>query len=126
MLKLTRTNFEKIKNALLRQQKEVENEIKSLEQDDPVNSLGMAESSEPGTDSWVADTHGRVMAVKQNLKDLLERIKSSLLALKSGKYGKCTNCGNPIEPQRLEAMPTATLCIACSKKVATPQYCMSG
>jgi RNA polymerase-binding transcription factor DksA len=117
MLKLTRTNFEKIKNALLRQQKEVEEEIKSLEQDDPVNSLGMAESSEPGTDSWVADTHGRVMAVKHSLKTLGDRIKSSLNALKKGSYGKCDNCGNQIEPARLEAMPTATLCIACSKKV---------
>lgn len=116
MLNLTRPNFEKIKNALLRRQKEVEEEIKSLEQDDPVNSLGMAESSEPGTDSWVADTHGRVMAMKQSLKDLSERIKNSLQALKTGKYGKCKNCGKAIEADRLEAMPTADLCIACSKK----------
>ncbi len=116
MSKPTRTNFEKTKNSLLKQQKEVEEEIKSLEQDDPVNSLNMAESSEPGTDSWVADTHGRVMAVKQSLKSLLEKIKLSLAALKSGQYGKCTNCGNPIESRRLEIMPTASLCIACSKK----------
>lgn len=101
----------------MRQQKEVEEEIKSLEQDDPVNSLGMAESSEPGTDSWVADTHGRVMAVKQSLKNLSDRIKASLMALKTGSYGKCISCGNQIEPERLEAMPTANLCIACSKKV---------
>lgn len=117
MLNLTRPNFEKIKNALLRQQQKVEEEIKSLEQDDPVNSLGMAESSEPGTDSWVADTHGRVMAVKHSLRTLLDRIKGSLNALKTGKYGKCSNCGKQIEPQRLEAMPTADLCISCSKKV---------
>lgn len=112
----TQTNSDKIEKSLLKQQKEVEAEIKSLEQDDPVNSLGMAESSEPGTDSWVADTHGRVMAMKQSLKSLLERIKAQLAALKSGKYGKCSNCGNQIEPQRLVAMPTANLCINCSKK----------
>lgn len=116
MLKLTRPNFDKIKNTLLRQQQKVEDEIKSIEQDDPVNSLGMAESSEPGTDSWVADTHGRVMAVKHSLRTLLKRIKDSLTALKTGKYGKCTSCGKTIEPERLEAMPTADLCIACSKK----------
>lgn len=109
-------NSDKIEKSLLKQQKEVEAEIKSLEQDDPVNSLGMAESSEPGTDSWVADTHGRVMAMKENLKNLLGRIKAQLAALKSGKYGKCTSCGKPIETQRLAAMPTANLCITCSKK----------
>ena len=117
MLKLTRPNFEKIKASLLRQQQEVENEIKSLEQDDPVNSLHMAESSEPGTDSWVADTHGRVMAIKAGLKTLSEQIKTALGALKSGKYGKCTSCGNQIEAERLNAIPTAILCIACSKKI---------
>lgn len=117
MLKLTRTNFKKIRDKLLRRQKEVEDEIKSLEQDDPVNSLIMAESSEPGTDSWVADTHGRVMAIKQGLKDGLMKIKDSLADLKSGKYGKCRNCGKTIEPERLEAMPTAVYCIACSKKI---------
>lgn len=113
----TRQNSDKIEKSLLKQQQEVEAEIKSLEQDDPVNSLGMAESSEPGTDSWVADTHGRVMAMKESLKNLLSRIKNQLAALKSGKYGKCTSCGKPIEPERLKAMPTANLCISCSKKV---------
>ena len=113
----TQTNSDKIEKSLLKQQKEVEAEIKSLEQDDPVNSLGMAESSEPGTDSWVADTHGRVMAMKQSLKSLLARIKAQLAALKSGKYGKCSNCGKQIEPQRLVAMPTANLCISCSKQI---------
>ncbi len=107
--------FDKFKNLLLKQQKEVEEEIKSLEKDDPVNSLDMAESSEPGTDSWMADTHGRVVAVKQTLQELLSKIKKSLLAMKSGKYGKCENCGKNIEPERLKAMPTATLCISCSK-----------
>lgn len=123
MLNQIRTNFdkfkvntfEKIKNLLLKQQKEVEEEIKSLEKDDPVNSLDMAESSEPGTDSWMADTHGRVVAVKQTLQQMLGRIKLSLANLKTGKYGKCENCGKPIEAERLKAMPTATRCIACSK-----------
>ena len=112
----TQVNSEKIEKSLLKQQKEVEEEIKSLEKDDPVNSLGMAESSEPGTDSWVADTHGRVMAVKHSLSTLLLRIKHSLAALKKGKYGKCSKCGKQIEPGRLAAMPTADLCISCSKK----------
>jgi RNA polymerase-binding transcription factor DksA len=77
----------------------------------------MAESSEPGTDSWVADTHGRVMAMKESLRQLSLKIKNSLNALKNGKYGYCTSCGKEIEPQRLSAIPTAVLCIACSKKV---------
>lgn len=105
----------KIKDALLKQQKKVEEEIELLDADDPVNS-DVAESSEPGTDSWVADTHTRTVAVKQGLKDMLIKIKHTLKSLSSGKYGKCENCGKKIEAARLEAVPTATLCISCSKK----------
>lgn len=105
-----------IKDLLLRQQKKVEEEIASLDKDDPVNSLEIAESSEPGTDSWMADTHGRVVAIKGGLQEMLIKIKKALANLKIGKYGKCEKCGNPIEPERLAAMPTATLCIADSKK----------
>lgn len=119
MLNLTRQNFEKFKNMLLRQQKNVEEDIKNLEDDDPVlNDHGLAESSEPGTDSWLADTHSRVVAVKRNLIDILEKTKKALFNIKTGKYGECERCGRSIETQRLEAIPTATLCINCSKKTS--------
>lgn len=107
--------FKNIKARLLRQQKKVEEDIKSLEDDDPVMENALAEASEPGTDSWLADTHSRVVAVKQTLIDMLYRTKDALVRIKTGKYGKCENCGKQIEPERLEVMPTATLCIACSK-----------
>lgn len=119
MLDQTRKNFEKVKSLLLRKQRKVEEELKGLEDDDPVlKDNASAESSEPGTDSWLADTHSRVVAIRKNLSDMLTNIRKSLIALRSGKYGKCENCGRPIEPKRLEAMPTATLCISCSKKIS--------
>lgn len=111
--------IEKIRDALLNQQKKVEEEIKLLDEDDPVNSEAPAESSEPGTDSWVADTHTRTVAVKETLKANLMKIKHALQSLSKGSYGKCENCGNKIEDSRLEAMPTAIYCIACSK---LPQF----
>lgn len=105
----------KIKDLLTKQQKQVEEEIQQLDQDDPVNST-VEESSEPGTDSWVADTHTRTVAVKQGLQNMLLKIKHSLKSVADGSYGKCESCGKKIESVRLEAMPTATLCISCSKK----------
>lgn len=116
MLKRTRENFEFIKRKLLRQKAQVESELKELEKKDPVMADGLAESSEPGTESWMADVHNQVVAVKQTLQGLLEKTKTSLFRLRTGKYGKCENCGNKIEAERLEAMPAATLCLSCSKK----------
>lgn len=119
MLNLPQKTFEKIKQVLQRQEKEIEKELKSIETDDPVKGDGLAESSEPGTDSWMADVHGRAQVLGQNLQSLLVRTKDALANLRSGKYGKCENCGKQIEPERLEAIPTATLCLLCSKKKTT-------
>jgi DnaK suppressor protein len=108
--------MERIKTVLLRQKQKVEADIKALEDDDPVLANSVSESSEPGTDSWMADVHGRAMAVKESLRKMLVSTTRSLEALKTGKYGKCEKCGKPIEVDRLKAMPTATVCIMCSKK----------
>lgn len=116
MLNLTRPNFNRLKSILLRQQKKVEQDLKTLEANDPLLDAGLAESSEPGTESWLADTHSRVVAMKRNLQDILERTKKALVNIRSGRYGKCEQCGRRIEAERLEVMPTATLCISCSKK----------
>lgn len=116
MLNLPQKTFEKIKKTLLRQQKEIEADLTSIKQDDPVNGDSLAESSEPGTESWLADMHGRALAIRQNLEQLLNKTRQSLAKIRSGKYGKCESCGKNIELERLEVIPTATLCLACSKK----------
>lgn len=119
MLDLTRKSFDKVKSMLLHQQKKVEADLKAVEKEDVVlNPAGLAESTEPGTDSWMADVHSRSMATRQSLLDLLTRIKKALINIRAGKYGTCDNCGKTIEPARLEAMPTATLCLSCSKKLS--------
>jgi RNA polymerase-binding transcription factor DksA len=117
MLNLPQQTLVKIKTTLLRQQKEVEEQLKEIENDDPVNLASqMAEASESGTDSWMADVHAKLTTVKNDLTDLSSKIKNSLLRLNKGTYGKCEKCSKPIEPERLEAMPTATVCVSCSKK----------
>ena len=41
---------------------------------------------------------------------------SALARIENGGYGTCVNCGAQIAPERLEAMPWATLCIDCKRK----------
>ena len=47
---------------------------------------------------------------------LLTAIDSALNRIEGGTYGTCVNCGAQIAPERLEAMPWATLCIDCKRK----------
>lgn len=117
MLNLPRETIDKISKALLRQQKSVEKQLQEIDKDDPITNKDLApEASESGTDSWMAEVHGRLTTIKDDLTGLSKKISVSLLKLKKGTYGKCENCGKQIEIARLEALPTATLCLSCSKK----------
>jgi len=45
--------------------------------------------------------------------DLVSKIDEALKSLHDGDYGYCEECGVEIGIRRLEARPTATLCIDC-------------
>ena len=46
-------------------------------------------------------------------RKLVKKINDSLLDIDNGDYGYCEDCGVEIGIKRLEARPTATLCIDC-------------
>jgi len=46
-------------------------------------------------------------------RKLIKKIEEMLAKIDSGDYGFCDNCGVEIGLNRLEARPTATLCIDC-------------
>lgn len=46
-------------------------------------------------------------------RKLIKKITESLASLDQGEYGYCEMCGVEIGIKRLEARPTATLCIDC-------------
>jgi len=46
-------------------------------------------------------------------RKLIKKIDESLVDLEKGDYGFCESCGTEIGIRRLEARPTATLCIDC-------------
>jgi len=46
-------------------------------------------------------------------RKLIKKIDESIARIESGEYGYCDSCGVEIGLKRLEARPTATLCIDC-------------
>lgn len=55
-------------------------------------------------------------AVARVLMDDIVQVDRALDRLANGSYGLCADCHQPIPPKRLEARPTATLCVACQGK----------
>ena len=45
----------------------------------------------------------------------LVRTDAALERLEEGEFGECLGCAEAINPNRLEADPTATLCINCAE-----------
>ena len=43
-------------------------------------------------------------------------VESAMALLDTGEYGICQDCGEPINPKRLEAIPWTTLCVSCKEK----------
>jgi DnaK suppressor protein len=52
-------------------------------------------------------------AVLDNERALLVEVQQALARIDNGTYGICTNCGQPIPEERLEAIPWASLCVTC-------------
>ncbi len=49
-------------------------------------------------------------------EELLSRISSALQRIDDDEYGHCAECGEAINPKRLEFDPTVLLCINCASK----------
>src|SRR3989344_3364786 len=105
-----------IKKHLKKQEQELDKNLKMVEEDDPVNSPALAESSEPGTDSYIADTHSKNQVIVSQLIRMKNNIRATLAKFRLGTYGKCEWCGKQIEKDRLLALPTAQNCLVCSNK----------
>jgi DnaK suppressor protein len=48
-------------------------------------------------------------------RKLIKKIEESLALIENGEYGYCESCGVEIGLKRLEARPTATMCIDCKE-----------
>ncbi len=47
-------------------------------------------------------------------RDELNSVRNALLRYERGDYGLCQKCGQQIEPERLQAIPEAELCLNCA------------
>ena len=61
-----------------------------------------------------AYTKELMVSMSANDRQLLESIDAALDRIENGEYGKCANCGEPIQEKRLEAVPWARHCLKCA------------
>ena len=104
---MTKKESDKIKNQLLAKLLEVTGGASDRE--------GLiAERSNDPMDQMQSriDLDLAVTAINTNF-ETKKAIEVALDLLVTGDYGVCQDCGDPINPKRLEALPWTTLCIHC-------------
>jgi len=110
---MTNAEFiEKERARLLNDMEQVNAELKNLR--DLMQSEVDIEPDEGDAEVFEREKNAALIAVlERRLKD----IETALRLIEKGEYGICTRCGKPIEPERLEIKPDATLCIECQREV---------
>lgn len=64
----------------------------------------------------VTAERSEVDALAGSLSETVSDIEDALSRIDAGTYGTCESCGSGIAAARLEAKPTARLCINCASK----------
>lgn len=75
--------------------------------------------SQPHSADWQEQAQERendevLESIAAETLESIEHLQSALARIAEGNYGQCESCGEPINEARLQALPEATLCIACA------------
>ena len=109
------------RDLLLDERKRVVAAIDNLHHDHP-GSMSDETGEDAVFDNHLADTatetYDRELdyTLEDNAEHVLAEIDAALKRIEDGTYGICTNRGEQIPLERLEARPYATLCIDCQRE----------
>ena len=69
---------------------------------------------------WCQKSHDEWLFLNQNRLEitLLRDIEDALRRIEEGSYGSCQECGEPVSPRRLGALPWARYCASCQQRFA--------
>jgi DnaK suppressor protein len=57
-----------------------------------------------------------LLTLVRSLRDTLRDVEQALARMDAGTYGLCERCGQPIDEERLDALPAARLCLNCKRQ----------
>jgi DnaK suppressor protein len=104
---------EEVISALLARKAELSGEVAELSV--PIHAPGVQVQFGKRAGDHTSDAvmqMERSVAAEQ-LHNVSVEIDRALAKLAEGTYGRCDACDGDIGPERLEALPSATLCMAC-------------
>ncbi len=109
------TKFEKLRSRLESERKLLLGELEQLEDSARPTEVRREGSpfgkrEEEATETLELEKR---LALERRIREQLAKVEHALHKFTEGTYGLCDNCGQPIDPARLEALPEASLCMKC-------------
>ncbi len=100
------------KDALLRKRAEIlaTGGVKPLQNDVNSRQGDLADQASGNNEVHIQ------LRLKQTDAKILQAIEEALYRIEKGTYGMCRDCGEPIAPARLNAIPWTRVCISCKEK----------
>ncbi|HTU45584.1 MAG TPA: TraR/DksA family transcriptional regulator [Bryobacteraceae bacterium] len=107
-------NTATFKKRLLAKQQELLESITRF--DDDARESRSAEVEDPIDQVTSSELKATAFTLSTVEAKTLEQVRAALQRIEDGTYGKCIDCGRPIEPARLEAVPWTPYCRADQEK----------
>jgi len=110
--------IEQLRSLLIEKQRELRAQFSSTDSSTKPVTL---DQQSVGRVSRIDAIQQQQMAIanQQQARQLLNHIELALHRIGAGEYGVCVRCEEPIAFARLQAQPTATLCINCQSAAET-------
>jgi len=110
---LLRARLESERKRLIEEMEQLKSSIRPADERREGSPFGKRE--EEATESYELE---RRLTLEKSIREQLASVEHALQKFEDGTYGSCDNCGKPIPPERLEALPQATLCLDCKARQA--------
>jgi YteA family regulatory protein len=115
-------NEHETKTRLLKERTEIEDQISYIQESGMAADQRWSFGELSFYDNHPADLgsetfeRSKDLGLRDNLVQMRKQIDHALERLEQGQYGICEKCHRPIDEERLQAVPSATECLACREE----------
>lgn len=105
-------HLDELKAMLEKQREQLKAELAENNGTPPADGMGY--STHPADDGTVAFEQAADLAVRENARRILYQVERALFRMEEGTYGVCRQCGDKVDPARLNAIPYTRYCLHCA------------
>src|SRR5713226_7175562 len=110
---MSKRTLESYRQRLLAKERELQTGITRTRMDGRKADVAGAQDLADQADSCY--TKESLFQQSSSARDLLILVQAALRREEEGEFGRCVECGQPVQKKRLEAVPWARHCMVCQE-----------